>query len=123
MDLALLIVVVNMVGAAIAGAVNMWAAWRTTAWIGRVFLGIATLSLTYAFSYFWLSFHMDKVAEWSAVMRPISILTWGVAWAIEPIVLVRYLDRKASEMQMSAIQKIVEATSNSGEHQVVKADE
>lgn len=123
MDFDLFVVVVNMFGAATAGAVNVWAAWRTTAWISRTFLGIATLSFTYAFSYFWLSFHMDNAAEWSAVMRPISILSWGVAWAIEPIVLVRYLDKKATEMQSFAVQKIVDATTNSGEHRAVKADE
>lgn len=115
MEFGLAVVIVNALGAFSAAVVNMWAAWRTNGWVSRVFLGIAGLSLTYMFSYAWLSFHMESAADWSAVMRPISIITWGVAWAIEPIVLVRYINAKAVEIQRSAVQKIVDVRHGNGD--------
>lgn len=115
MDFHVAVAVINALAAAGAGTVNVWAAWKTTGWISRIFLGIAGLSFTYMFSYAWLAFHIDAAADWSAVMRPISIISWGVAWAVEPIVLVSYMNKKAVEIQRSAVQKIVEVRHGNGD--------
>ena len=77
-----------------ASMTHVWAAVNTSGWLRRMFMGISALALLYSFSYWWLFFNPGRVSEWSNFLRPFGILTWVVAWSLEPVVLVLYLRRQ-----------------------------
>ena len=56
-----------------------------------MFITIGSLALFYSFAYWWLFFNPDRVLEWSNLLRPVSIFAWAIAWTIEPIVIIKYM--------------------------------
>ena len=99
----------NVIGASIAFGVNLWASIRLPGKIRWMFQAIASLALVYCVAYFWLLFNPDKVEVWSDFLRPLSILTWVVAWAIEPVLIVREFERRAKEI-ISQVEHFAERT-------------
>ena len=81
-----------------AACVHGWAAYKTSGHLRRMFLAIAGLATFYCFAYWWLAFNVDRSADWSNFLRPFGIFTWVIAWAIEPVILVRYLNRRGEQL-------------------------
>jgi hypothetical protein len=100
------LVVANAVLAAGAGCAHIYGACHTSGWLRRLFTTIAALAFMYSASYWWLLSNPDKPQEWSNFLRPIGVVTWVVAWGIEPIILVHYLKRMGREMWRKA-EKVV----------------
>ena len=96
----------NAVLAWVAAMTHVWAAVHTSGKLRIMFIVIASLALLYSVSYWWLFFHPNRVQEWSNFLRPYGIVTWVVAWSVEPVVLVLYLRRKAREIEQVARQAV-----------------
>jgi len=84
----------NAVLAWVACCAHIYAASRTSGKLRAMFIGIGSLALFYSFAYWWLFFNPARVEEWSDFLRPISIFAWALAWAVEPVVIIRYLQRQ-----------------------------
>lgn len=93
---------INAVLAWIAFVTHVYAASRTSGHLRRMFMTIAGLALFYSFAYWWLFIHPDRVVEWSNFLRPIGVFSWIAAWAIEPVVFIRYLDRSGRRITREA---------------------
>jgi len=92
------IAALNAILAWFAACVHGWAAFSTSGHIRKMFLGIAGLAFFYSLAYWWLFLFPDRSGEWSDFLRPFGIFTWVIAWAIEPVVLVHYLKRRADNI-------------------------
>jgi ribose/xylose/arabinose/galactoside ABC-type transport system permease subunit len=92
----------NAVLAWIACIAHLYAASSTSGAIRKMFMTIGTLALFYSFAYWWLFLNPLRVNEWSDFLRPFGIVTWVMAWAVEPIVLVSYLERSGRRLQRAA---------------------
>lgn len=92
------VAVTNAILAWFAACVHMWAGYKTSGHLRKMFLGIAGLATFYSFAYWWLAFNPESGGEWSDFLRPFGIFTWVIAWAIEPIVLVHYLQKRAERI-------------------------
>jgi hypothetical protein len=92
------IAVTNAVLAWVAAVVHMWAASRTSGLLQKMFIGIASLAFFYSLAYWWLAFNTDRSADWSNFLRPFGVLTWVIAWSVEPLILVTYLNRRGEEI-------------------------
>lgn len=92
------IAAVNASLAWVAACVHMWAGYKTSGHIRHMFIGIAALAFFYSLSYWWLFWNPSGGAEWSTFLRPFGIITWIMAWSVEPIVLVRYLQRSGDRL-------------------------
>ena len=104
MDLT--VALVNTVGAFTAFGINSWAAWHMSGWLRRMFNVIAGLALFYSAAYLWLVLHLDKVQVWSDFLRPIGLITWIVAWCLEPIIITRELRKRGNRMQRQATEVV-----------------
>ena len=82
---------VNALGAWLAGCAHIYAAIHVSNHLRRLFVGIATLAWLYSFAYWVLFLGLVDVQDWSDFLRPFGIITWGVAWAVEPLVFVKYM--------------------------------
>ena len=107
------LVAANALLAWAAGCAHIYGAINTSGWLRRMFTVIAALAWMYSLSYWWLFFHPDKPVEWSNFLRPIGIVTWVVAWGIEPILLVHYLRKQGDKMWAKAERVVSEATDES----------
>jgi len=85
---------VNAIGAWLAGVAHIYAAVHVSNHLRRLFLSIAALAWLYSFAYWVLFFQLVSVQEWSDFLRPLGIITWGIAWAIEPLLFVRYMKQR-----------------------------
>jgi len=85
------ITAVNAVMAWGACVAHIYAASKTSRRLRLMFVTIGSLALFYSFAYWWLFFNPDRVEEWSNMLRPISIFAWAIAWMIEPLVIIRYM--------------------------------
>lgn len=83
----------NAIFAWAAAVVHGWAAHKTSGWLRRLFIVISGLALFYSLAYWWLFFNPGEGRIWSRMLRPFGLVTWGVAWVAEPVVLIRYFDR------------------------------
>ena len=99
--------VINMVGAFAAFGINSWAAMHMSGWLRRMFNVIAGLALFYALAYFWLVLHLDQVKVWSDFLRPVGLVSWVVAWCLEPIIITREM-RKHSRKMLKETDQVVE---------------
>lgn len=86
----------------LAACVHGWAAYKTSGLLRKMFVAIASLAFFYCLSYWWLFLNPDRGSDWSDFLRPFGIFTWIIAWAIEPVVLVTYLNRRGSEIVQKA---------------------
>lgn len=82
----------------VACIAHIVAAVSTSGWLRRMFISIGSLALLYSFAYWWLFFNPERVQEWSDFLRPFGVITWVLAWSIEPLVLVFYLRRRGREI-------------------------
>ena len=84
----------NALGAWTAGCAHIYAAIHVSAHLRRLFIVIAAMAWLYSIAYWVLFFELVSVRDWSDFLRPLGVITWGVAWAIEPIVFVYYMRRR-----------------------------
>ncbi len=47
------------------------------------------LASIYCGSYLWLAFNFERSKEWSALMRPVALLSWLVAWVLPAAISMR----------------------------------
>ena len=104
----------NALLAWVAGMVHSWAAAHTSGWLRRMFVAIAALAFFYSLAYWWLFWNPDRGGDWSDFLRPFGLITWIVAWAVEPVVLVRYLVNRASELKLKGERAILDAKYEAG---------
>jgi len=79
-DSDLLILWLNVGGAATACLANVWAGltgWSDWRWLR---LTIATLSAVYVVAYAVLAFGMYPIEVWSPFMRGVSVPVWFIVW-------------------------------------------
>ena len=88
----------NAILAWAAACAHVYAAVKVSGKLRVMFIGIGSLALFYSFAYWWLFFNQSRASDWSDFLRPVSILAWILAWGIEPLVLVHYMKRRASEL-------------------------
>ena len=93
---------VNAIGAWLAAMAHVYAATNVSGHLRRLFITIASLALLYSIAYWVLFFELVGVQEWSNFLRPWGIITWGVAWAVEPVVFIHYLKRLGGNMEARA---------------------
>ena len=105
---------INAFFAWVAGMIHVWAAVHTSRWLRKMFITIASLAFFYSLAYWWLFWNPGRGEEWSSFLRPFGIITWFVAWAIEPVVLVRYLNKAAADLPRKAERAIKEARQTAG---------
>lgn len=86
----------------IAFLAHIYAASKTSMWLRKMFMGIGALALFYSCAYWWLFFNPERVVEWSNFLRPFGVLTWIIAWAVEPLVLLIYLQRSGASIRQRA---------------------
>lgn len=108
------IAALNALLAWIAAMVHSWAATRVIGWLRKMFIGIAGLAFFYSLSYWWLFLNPDRGADWSEFLRPFGIITWVIAWGIEPVILVRYLENRGKDLERLAALRIKEAQARHG---------
>ena len=109
------VAVINAILAWVAACIHAWAAYKTSGHLRRMFLTIAGLATFYSFAYWWLVFNVDRSGDWSNFLRPFGLFTWVAAWALEPVILVRYLTRRGEQ--------IVERAQVAADKAQVKLDE
>ncbi len=54
-----------------------------------LFAAGSTLATIYAVAYVWLAFHFERAAEWTSVVRPVSLFAWLVVWIMPALASVR----------------------------------
>ena len=86
---------VNAIGAWIAGCAHIYAAVHVTGHMRKLFMAIVSLAWLYSAAYWVLFFELVSVEVWSDFLRPFGIITWGLAWAIEPLAFVAYQKQRA----------------------------
>lgn len=84
-----LIVLLNSALAAVAFAVNAYAAKDAGPPWKAIRAAIATLAAVYSLGYLWLFFNPKSILDWSATFRGISPLSWPVVWIIPALVMRR----------------------------------
>ena len=90
-----------------AAMTSFWAASHSPGMVRKLFVTIGTLALFYSFAYWWLVFDPTIVREWSNLLRPVGIVTWLIAWTIEPIVIVKQRHVDAREVEAIGHRKLV----------------
>ena len=70
----------NCVGASFAAWTLFHASRKALPQMRPVYAAASMLALIYTVSYIWLAFHPTRAADWSEVMRPISMVTWWLVW-------------------------------------------
>lgn len=108
------VAVANAVLAWGAAMVHSWAATHVIGWLRRLFIIIASLGFFYSLAYWWLFINPERGADWSNFLRPFGIITWIVAWGIEPILLVKYLENRGKDIEQLALNRVIQAHEESG---------
>jgi hypothetical protein len=70
----------NMGGAAFATWSLFQASRGTAPRMRPLYAASCALAAIYTISYVWLGLNPDRSADWSEIMRPISMVTWWVVW-------------------------------------------
>lgn len=83
------VIVANMIGAASAVFANIALSLVGPRELRRLGAVVATLALAYVGGYGYLLLNTDNVAEWSYVMRAVSLLAWPIAWCAPAVVMIR----------------------------------
>ena len=104
----------NAIAAWAAAMVHTWAAINVMGWLRKMFVTIACLAFFYSLAYWWLFLNPDRGADWSDFLRPFGIITWAVAWGIEPVVLVRYLTRRGQQIEQLGKARLAQSVEQSG---------
>ncbi len=71
----------NAIMAAVACVFLARAAGGTTPRMRPAYAAAAVLAAVYSVSYIWLGLNPDRAADWSEIMRPVSLVAWWVGWA------------------------------------------
>ena len=104
-----LVALVNAVLAWVSSMVHGWAATNTSGKLRLMFIAISGLALFYSITYWWLYFNPERVEDWSNFLRPFGIVTWVVAWSVEPVILVLYLRKRGNDMIRRAHEMVEKA--------------
>lgn len=81
---------------AIAAVTCMLAARHALPEMRGTFAACAVLASIYCGSYVWLAFNLERAKDWSALMRPVGMIAWVVAWTLPAVISMR-LYRKLVE--------------------------
>ena len=88
-----LVAIISLVLSAGAALMLARAAWHGIPDFRVAFAASAAWAAVYCVSYVWLSMHPQRAADWSAVMRPVGMMSWAVAWALPGAISVRVWSR------------------------------
>lgn len=83
------VIVANMIGSALAVVCNIALSLVGPRELRRLGTVVATLALAYVAGYWYLLLNPDDVANWSYVMRAVSLLAWPIAWCAPAVVMIR----------------------------------
>lgn len=83
-DLA--VVWVSLGLSACAAVACLLAARHTLPELRAVFAAAGVLASIYCGSYVWLAFNFERAKDWSALMRPVGMLSWLVAWTLPAVI-------------------------------------
>lgn len=97
-----LISAINASAAWFACCVHIYVASKFSGHLRLLFMSIGALALFYSLSYWWLFWNPEKVVAWSDFLRPIGIVTWMVAWAVEPFIIYRYMNAQGKKIVKQA---------------------
>ena len=96
----------NLVFAATACGVNVWAARRGPGVLRPLRAAVAALAAVFVAAYVWLLSDLDAGLNWSQWMRPVGLVAWGLVWILPPCIVHRasarvaaHLDSKADEIK------------------------
>jgi hypothetical protein len=53
------------------------------------FAASGVLASIYCGSYVWLAFNFERATDWSALLRPVGMLSWVVAWMLPAAISMR----------------------------------
>jgi hypothetical protein len=73
----------------IAAVVLFLAARHALPEMRATFAAAGVLASIYCGSYVWLAFNFERAAEWSALLRPVGMLAWPVAWTLPAVISMR----------------------------------
>jgi hypothetical protein len=74
---------------AIAACTLLLAARHALPEMRATFAAAGVLAAIYCGSYLWLAFNFERTREWSALMRPVGMLSWLVAWTLPAAISMR----------------------------------
>ena len=74
---------------AVAAVTMLLAARHSLPELRATFAAGGVLASIYCGGYVWLAFNFDRAQEWSAVMRPVGMLSWLVAWTMPAAISMR----------------------------------
>ena len=108
------VVEINTVLSFFAALVHLWAGWKTSHSLRYLFWTIAALAFFYSMAYWWLLWNLDRAEVWSRIVRPAGIASWLIAWSLEPIIMVLWLQRRAKEIEARGKQALDEVAEKHG---------
>lgn len=85
----LIVVWVSIGLSATAGVTLFLAARHSLPELRATFAGAGVLASIYCGSYVWLAMNFERSKEWSALMRPVGMLSWLVAWTLPAAISMR----------------------------------
>lgn len=74
---------------AVAGCTLFLAARHAIPEMRATFAAAGVLASIYCGSYIWLAFNFERSKEWSALLRPVGMLSWLVAWVLPASISMR----------------------------------
>lgn len=83
------VVWVSLGMSAVAAVTCLLAARYSLPELRATFAAMGVLASIYCGSYVWLAFNFEQSKEWSALMRPVGMLSWLVAWTLPASISMR----------------------------------
>lgn len=78
------------VGMSATAAVTMFLAARhSLPELRSTFAAGGVLASIYSGAYVWLAMNFERAREWSALIRPVGLVTWLVVWILPPMISMR----------------------------------
>lgn len=89
MTLRLVVVWVNVAMSFTACGTMIAASRHSFPELRPAFAAGGVLAAIYCGAYLWLGFNLERSAEWSTYVRPVSLIAWPVAWIVPASVSMR----------------------------------
>lgn len=86
---SLTVVWVSLGLSAIAAVTLLLAARHSLPELRSTFAAGGVLASIYCGSYMWLAMNYERAQDWSAVMRPVGMLSWLVVWTLPASISMR----------------------------------
>lgn len=99
---------------AIAAVVMFLAARHSLPELRATFAAGGVLASIYCGSYLWLAMNFERALEWSAVMRPVGMLSWLVVWTLPASISMRVWS-KLRKAALDNVRNINTSASDSAE--------